>query len=165
MPRRGQRDESPGDARKPFSDRGGPEARHAETHDVRREELTNPKGKQPEEDFSADLGPGAPSASPPGSVESLPADQAKDLHRKLPDLDSAELARLTILPVGARLEQGATYVDLNDLDAGPFKAIGGREAAPRERLVAKREIDHELWNRLVGGDAEAEIERPEPTQR
>jgi hypothetical protein len=165
MPRRGQRDQSPGDARKPFSDRGGPQARHAETHDVRREELTNPKGKQPEDDFSADLGPATPSASAPGSVESLPADQDKDLHRKLPKLDGAELARLTILPAGTRLEQGGTYVDLNDLDAGPFKAIGGREAAPRERLVAKREIDHELWNRLVGADAETEIERPGPAQR
>ena len=40
MPKRNQRDPSPGDARKPFSDRGGPAGRHAETHDVRREELT-----------------------------------------------------------------------------------------------------------------------------
>src|SRR4051812_2035990 len=37
-------DHSPGDRRQPYSDRGGPEGRHAETHDVRREELTNPRG-------------------------------------------------------------------------------------------------------------------------
>lgn len=35
-------DYSPGDARQPYSDIGGPAAKHAQTHDIRHEQLTNP---------------------------------------------------------------------------------------------------------------------------
>ena len=53
MPRR--HDPSPGDARQPFSDQGGPAGKHAQTHDLRREALSNAKGPTPEgEDFPAD---------------------------------------------------------------------------------------------------------------
>ena len=45
-------DHSPGDRQQPYSDRGGPEGRHAETHDIRREELTNPVGPQTEDPVS-----------------------------------------------------------------------------------------------------------------
>ena len=47
-------DHSPGDARQPYSDRGGPEGRHAETHDVVREQLTNPTGPEPEDESFAE---------------------------------------------------------------------------------------------------------------
>lgn len=164
MPRRGQHDQSPGDARKPFSDQGGPEGRHAQTHDVHREEVTRPKGAQPEEDFSTDL---APATAPTGSGghvdESAPAAEDKELRQKLAALDGEELARLAVLDVGTRLDQGSTYVDLNDLGAGPFKAIGSQETGPDNRYVAKRDTDYELWNRLVGQGREADIERPEAT--
>jgi hypothetical protein len=51
-------DHSPGDRRQPYSDRGGREGRHAETHDVRREELTNPVGPQAEDtSFAEQLAP------------------------------------------------------------------------------------------------------------
>ncbi|CAN5267302.1 hypothetical protein BH18ACT4_BH18ACT4_09380 [soil metagenome] len=161
MPRRGQHDQSPGDARKPFSDQGGPAGRHAETHDVRREELTRPKGSDPEEDFSADLAPAVAPEGPGGHVdESAPVVEDKDLKEQLASLDSEELARLSVLAAGARLEQGGTYVDLSDLDAGPFKALGSQEAGLSNRYVAKRDTDYELWNRLVGQGREPDIERP-----
>jgi hypothetical protein len=64
-----------------------------------------------------------------------------------------------VLEEGARLEQGGVYVDLADLEAGPFKAIGGQEADTRTRYVAKRDTDHELWNELAG-DREPRVERP-----
>lgn len=51
-------------------------------------------------------------------------------------------------------------MDLNRLDEGPFKALGGHEATKGDRFVAKRDTDYELWNRLVGDDHEPEIERP-----
>ena len=160
MPRRGQHDQSPGDARKPFSDRGGPEARHAETHDVRREQATNPKGTAPADDV-AELATVAPAGAPGGHAgESVAAADDKDLHGGVQDLDGRELARLTVLIAGARLEQGGTYVDLNDLAAGPFKALGGQEAGRDNRYVAKRDTDHELWNRLVGQGRAADVERP-----
>jgi hypothetical protein len=155
-------DHSAGDRRQPYSDRGGPEARHAETHDVRREELTNPVGPQTEDpSFAAQL---APVETGPGgghAAESAPAADDKALHNRLPDLTNDELARLQVLTPGTRLEQGGTYVDLNRLHAGPFKALGGHEATTSDRYVAKRDTDYELWNRLVGDDHDPEIERPD----
>ena len=155
-------DHSPGDRRQPYSDRGGPEGRHAETHDVRREELTNPVGPQTEDpSFDEQL---APVATRPGGghlAESVPASADKVLHNRLSELTGDELSRLQVLEPGTRLEQGATYVDLNRLSDGPFKAIGGHAATEDNRYVAKRDTDYELWNRLVGQDSNPEIERPD----
>lgn len=163
MPRQGQHDQSPGDARKPFSDQGGPAGRHADTHDVEREEATRPRGAEPGEDFSADLAPMA--AAGGGHVdESLPAAGDKELAAELDSLSSDELARLSVLAVGTQLAQGGTYVDLNDLAGGPFKAIGSQEAGPDHSYVSKRDTDYELWNRLVGQGREPEIERPETAE-
>ena len=64
-----------------------------------------------------------------------------------------------------RLEQGGTYVDLNRLDNGPFKALGGHEASQRDRYVAKRDTDYELWEPFVGVDDQAEVERPKEGDR
>ena len=92
--------------------------------------------------------------------ESAPATDDKVLHNRFPELTNEELARLQVLEPGTRLEQGGTYVDLNRLVDGPFKALGGHEASQRDRYVAKRDTDYELWNRLVGEDDQPEIERP-----
>lgn len=160
MPRRGQHDQSPGDARRPFSDEGGPQGRHASTHDVEAEETSRPKAKDQGDDFAADLAPAAP-AAPGGHVEeSTSAADDKELASELGELDPDELSRLSVLAVGTRLEQGGTYVDLDELDSGPFKAIGSQEAGADNRYVAKRDTDHELWNRLVGQGREPGIERP-----
>src|SRR5688500_5582392 len=133
-------DHSPGDRRQPYSDRGGPEGRHAETHDVRREELTNPIGRQTvNPSFDEQL---APVATRPGGghlAESVPASADKVLHNRLSELTGDELSRLQVLEPGTRLEQGATYVDLNRLSDGPFKAIGGHAATEDNRYVAKRD--------------------------
>jgi hypothetical protein len=154
-------DHSPGDRRQPYSDRGGSEGRHAETHDVRREELTNPVGPQTEDpSFDEQL---APVETWPGgghAAESVPASADKVLHNRLPELTGDELARLQVLEPGTRLEQGGTYVDLNRLSDGPFKAIGGHAATEDNCYVAKRDTDYELWNRLVGQDSDPDIERP-----
>ncbi len=78
-------DHSPGDRRQPYSDRGGPEGRHAETHDIRREDLTNPVGPQTEDpSFAEQL---APVEMRPGGghvEESAPATDDKVLHNRLP---------------------------------------------------------------------------------
>ncbi len=155
-------DHRPGDRRQPYSDRGGPEGRHAESHDIRREELTNPVGPQSEDpSFGEQL---APVETRPGGgheAESASAASDKVLHNRLPALTTDELSRLQVLDPGTRLEQGGTYVDLNRLGDGPFKALGGHEATEGNRYVAKRDTDYELWNRLVGEDRDPEIERPD----
>lgn len=162
MARKGQRDSSPGDARKPYSDRGGPAGRHAETHDVRREELTNPRGPEPEgDDFAADIAPETTQGTLGGHADqSAPATGDKALRTRLTMLDADELARLAVIEPGVRLEQGGTYLDLDDPDRGPFKAIGSQVATQDNRYVAKRDVDHELWNRLVGHGREPAVERP-----
>lgn len=153
MPRRGQHDHSPGDGRQPFSDEGGPAGRHARTHDVEREEASRPKGPDhaPDE-FADDLAPletpGSPGRQGGHADEATSAADDKAL-RSL-DLDADDLAQLEVLDLGARLQQGSVYLDLNDLAAGPFTAMGGQEAGVDDRLVAKRDTDHELWNRLTG---------------
>jgi hypothetical protein len=155
-------DHSPGDARKPFSDIGGPRARHAQTHDVRREELTNPKGPEPEDtSFEDQLAPDDTQIRRGHAEESGPAVEDKSLHKRLPALSQEELARLPVLEAGTRLEQGGVYLDLNRLSRGPFKALAGHVAGHGDRFVAKRDTDYELWNRLAGQDAESRIERPQ----
>ncbi len=154
-------DHSPGDRRQPYADRGGPQARHAETHDVRREELTNPTGPAPvDASFAEQLAPDTSTAEPGGHAdESRSAADDKRLHETLPGLDAGDLAQLATLEPGSRLEQGGVYLDLNDLGRGPFRAIGGQEAGKGDRVIAKRDTDYELWNRLAG-DRNAEVERP-----
>ena len=154
-----------GDRRHPDADRGGAEGRHAKTHDVRREALTNPVGPQAEDTSFADQL--APVETRPGGghiAESAPAVDDKVLHDRFPELTSDELSRLQVLEPGTRLEQGGSYIDLNRLSEGPFKALAGREATERDRYVAKRDTDYELWNRLVGEDGDPEIERPSDRQ-
>ena len=154
-------DHSPGDGRQPYSDRGGPAARHAETHDVRREALTNPTGPEPEDpSFAEQMAPGETGQPGGHEEESAPAADDKALHTRLPDLSGEELARLSVIQPGASLDQGGTYVDLNRLGDGPFKALGGHDATEANRFVAKRDTDYELWNRLVGRDRDPDIERP-----
>jgi hypothetical protein len=154
-------DFSPGDARKPYSDIGGTQAKHAQTHDVRREQLTNPTGG-PRKDptFAEQLSPETTGLPGGHAAESYVAADDKELRDKLPQLSGDELDRLTVLEPGTKLEQGGTYFDLNDRGRGPFKALGGHESGRNERLVAKRDIDYLLWNRLVGDDHSVEVERP-----
>ena len=153
MPKRGQHDHSPGDRRQPYSDEGGPAARHADTHDVARERATRPSGADDVADeFSEDMAPldvpGAPTHRPGHADESTSAVEVKELHDL--NLRSDELAELQVLDPGTRLEQGAVYLDLNDLGAGEFTAMGGQEAVAGRRYIAKRDTDYELWNRLIG---------------
>lgn len=155
MPTSGRKrgdDNSPGDARQPYSDIGGPEARHAQTHDVRREQLTNPTGPDRSgEEFDADIAPATPSAELRGHADaSVAAVEDKSLHERLPELTNDELGRLAVVAEGTPLDQGGVYLDLNDRGRGTFKAVGDQRAGERQRFVAKKDTDYELWNRLVG---------------
>jgi hypothetical protein len=134
---------------------------HNPRNRVRREVLPNLVGPQTEDPGVATQM--APAETEPGghAMESTPAAADKTLHERLRGLSNDELARLPVLETGARLEQGGIYIDLNDLDAGPFKALGGHDATVANRYVAKRDTDYQLWNRLAGQDAEPEIERPD----
>ena len=105
-------------------------------------------------DFDHDLRPhegsGQNNPESHGSNPTRNAYDIKDLHEKFPQLSSAELKQLAILPTAARLEQGASYIDLNRLEEGEFKARADFAVTETNLLVAKNSVDYELWDRLRG---------------
>ena len=90
-------------------------------------------------------------------------DDDKKLTSHLSQLTDDELSRLAIIDPGTPLPQGSVFLDLNDLNAGPFKAIGGQSAEKGQKLIGKSETDYELWNRLAGREDTPTIERPDTT--
>lgn len=76
----------------------------------------------------------------------------KPLHRRLHGFTDDMLKQIPVLDTGTRLQQGATYIDLNDPDAREFTATGDMEAGPDTYIVPKDEVDYQLWNMLIGVD-------------
>ena len=76
----------------------------------------------------------------------------KDLHERLQDLEDNELKGIPVLPEGARLEQGATYIDLREQTPQEFTARGDMVAGHGDWYVPKSEVDYRVWNRLIGVD-------------
>ena len=54
------------------------------------------------------------------------------------------------VPAGARLQQGATYLDLTDPVRAEFKATGDLVAPPNRAYVPKDKVPYQIWNRLTG---------------
>src|SRR5438045_3455941 len=113
--------------------------------------------KHPEE-YKEDLNPNAMAGQNIGLGETQPSKNAptardiKQAHRWLNNLKDDDLKQIRILPEGTRLEQGATYIDLKDLDRGEFTATGGMDAGPGNWYVAKKNVHFNLWNLLLGVD-------------
>jgi len=78
----------------------------------------------------------------------LSADELKSMHTILADLTDDELKSITVLPAGTRLEQGAKYIDLRNLEQGEFVATSNMVADVGNAYVPKKETDYLLWNRL-----------------
>ena len=74
----------------------------------------------------------------------------KEAHRLLEGITDDGLKQIPVLWPGARLEQGATYVDLRDPSRRQFTATGDMQAGEDNWYVPKASVDHELWNRLIG---------------
>jgi hypothetical protein len=74
----------------------------------------------------------------------------KELHRRLHDMDDDILKAIPVLPPGARLEQGASYLDLAEEQPREFTAGGNMTAGPENWFVPKSRCDYNIWNRLIG---------------
>ncbi|ACK70753.1 hypothetical protein PCC7424_2332 [Gloeothece citriformis PCC 7424] len=74
----------------------------------------------------------------------------KELHDKLENFKSNELRQIPVLKPGTRLQQGATYINLNDPARREFTAMGDMSADANNFFVPKAEVDYMLWNRLIG---------------
>jgi hypothetical protein len=70
--------------------------------------------------------------------------------RQFAELTKDEVARIPVLQPGAQLEQGSVYLDLDDIEAGPFVALGSEDVTEGDRIVSKRDADYEIWKRLAG---------------
>ena len=68
----------------------------------------------------------------------------------LGDLDDNELKQIPVIAEGARLQQGATYVDLTAEPRREFTATGGMSAGGGHAYAAKDRVPYEIWNRLLG---------------
>ena len=99
-------------------------------------------------DFMAGMNAGL--AGPHHEQAAFIAYEIKELHDKLSDLNKDELWQIVVLPEGARLEQGAKYLDLNDPQRREFTATANMAAGPDNYYVPKKAIDYQLWNRLTG---------------
>ena len=86
---------------------------------------------------------------------SQPACPTKSVHRRFQEFSDAELKQIRVLSEGLRLEQGATYLNLANLELGEFTVTGEMSAGPHYRIVAKQKVPYELWHRLIG------VEMPE----
>jgi len=120
------------------------------------QKVYDPSTKHPPE-YQRDLNPDAAAGINYGSVGPHPekdnprtAYDVKEAHRLLRDFTDDQLKQIPILPVGSRLEQDATYLDLADPDRREFKATSGMDAGPGRLIVPKSEVDYQLWNRLRG---------------
>ncbi|HWV22564.1 MAG TPA: hypothetical protein VNZ58_00085 [Thermomicrobiales bacterium] len=125
------------------------------------EKYTNTDPRHLKDDtYSDDLARETPKEVRQQELEAEPGSADKTVGRLLPELTNDQLSRLSILEPGTPLEQGSVYLDLNDPEGGPFKAIGGQEAGTRSRLIAKNMTDYDLWNEIAGRDDTPTIERP-----
>jgi hypothetical protein len=112
-------------------------------------------GEQHPEAWRQDLNPNALAGQNRGpatdeALKRLPTlYDRKDLHRRFRVLSDSELKQVPVLVPGMRLQQGATYVDLNHPERGVFRATGDLTAGPEDACVPKSEVPYELWHRLL----------------
>lgn len=85
----------------------------------------------------------------PGRFERTVND-IKELRNQMDGFSSDELQNIPVLKPGTRLEQGATYINLNDPARQEFTAMASMEAGQDDYLVPKSEVGYGLWNRLIG---------------
>ena len=115
-------------------------------------------GEQHPDEWRGDLNPNRLAGQNVGPAASQHEKQArtahdvKPLHRRLSGFSDDVLRQIPVLPPGARLQQGATYVDLNDPEAHEFVVTGDMAAGSNHYYVPKDEVDYQAWNRLIGVD-------------
>jgi hypothetical protein len=96
-----------------------------------------------------DLNPNADAGQNRGGDSDRSADaptayDVKELHRRLSEYGDDELKRIPVVPAGARLEQGATYIDLTAEQPAEFTATGDMEAGRQHCYVSKRDVEYQL---------------------
>lgn len=86
----------------------------------------------------------------PPNTDALDAQDCKDAQSLLPNMTKDEWKRVHLVPPGMRLRTGDRYVDLRDTRRGELVATGEETANQSSLLVAKNDVDYEVWNKLLG---------------
>ena len=111
--------------------------------------------KHPDE-WQQDLNPGhlaGQNIGQPPDVRTESGTTAFHLRKRgheLRGMEDEDLKQVPVVPLGTRLQQGATYVDLNEPQPQEFTARGDMEARPGNAYVPKDGVPYEIWNRLIG---------------
>jgi len=127
-------------------------------------------GDQHPEQWRDDLNPHRLSGQNAGAATAVMEKEArtaydiKDLHNRLHGFPDDILKQIPVLLPGMRLQQGATYVDLNDPNAPEIRATGDMEATAANYYVPKSEVDHFTWNRLLDIRTPERVGEPGPTR-
>jgi hypothetical protein len=115
--------------------------------------IFHPESKHPQP-YQQDLNPDASKGMNYGlegaPVPTQSAYEIKDLHEQLADFGGEELRQIRVVCEGARLETGATYLNLADDPPHEIQASGDEDVRPGDWFVPKKEVAYELWNRLLG---------------
>jgi hypothetical protein len=98
-----------------------------------------------------------------GVAASRTARDVKSAHAALRNLADDELEQIPILAEGTRLEQGATYIDINRARAAEFTATGGMVAESSTLHVPKDRVPYQIWNRLLAALSERAEGEPHRT--
>ena len=80
----------------------------------------------------------------------LTAYEIDELSNKLEGFSDEELKRIPILKPGTRLQQAATYINLNDPLRQEFTGMGDMSVEENNFIVPKSRVNYQLWNRLIG---------------
>lgn len=130
--------------------------------DFSNDPTTPPEGEHP---FSQDLNPDFLEGENYGEQGPHPEKTArtaydvKGVHRSLSGFEDDDLKRIPIMPLGSRLEQGATYIDLHESERHEFTARGDMVVEDGHWYAPKSSVPYWIWNRLLG------IENPERLDR
>ena len=84
----------------------------------------------------------------------LTALEVRDEHRVLQVLDAAELAAITLLPEGERLDRYGEYLDLRDPARANFLAEGSEIVRRGQRIAARGDVEPRAWQALVSACGE-----------
>ena len=116
-----------------------------------------PNVNRDRDEFDKDLNPN-PMAGQNTGVESIQPGRfertAMDIDKlqHLEDFSDDELKQIPILKPGTRLQQGATYINLNDRDREEFTGVGDMTVDSNSLIVPKDRVGYLIWNRLIGAE-------------
>lgn len=112
-------------------------------------------------DKPTDLGrPESASGPNPAKESARTAYDVREAHRQLVGWTDDDLKQIPLMPMGARLDEGATYVDLRDPARREFTATAEMRVPPDGLYVPRSGVDHRTWVRLLGVRTAERIGQP-----